>query len=148
MTYDNEDELKHWGIKGMHWGIRRYQNEDGSYTEEGKRRKSKGKTYSDDYWNAHDKKDPKYMSDRELQQRINRLNNENQYKNLTKSKKQKFAEGVVKSGKKFIGATVGVAVTGLALKYTREHLPDVINSGKNFVEGTLWTAGALMRKMS
>lgn len=31
-------ELKHWGIKGMKWGIRRYQNEDGTLTPEGKRR--------------------------------------------------------------------------------------------------------------
>ena len=28
--------LIHHGIKGQKWGIRRYQNEDGSYTEEGK----------------------------------------------------------------------------------------------------------------
>lgn len=33
-----EDYLEHHGIKGMHWGIRRYQNADGSLTEEGKRR--------------------------------------------------------------------------------------------------------------
>ena len=33
--YEN-DELKHWGIIGMHWGIRRFQNEDGSLTPEGR----------------------------------------------------------------------------------------------------------------
>lgn len=33
-----ETYLMHYGIKGQKWGIRRYQNEDGSYTEEGKRR--------------------------------------------------------------------------------------------------------------
>ena len=30
--------LVHHGIKGMHWGVRRYQNPDGSYTAEGKKR--------------------------------------------------------------------------------------------------------------
>ena len=32
----NEDELKHWGILDMHWGVRRYQNPDGSLTELGR----------------------------------------------------------------------------------------------------------------
>lgn len=30
--------LVHHGIKGQRWGIRRYQNEDGTFTEEGKKR--------------------------------------------------------------------------------------------------------------
>lgn len=33
-----ENELMHWGIKGMKWGVRRYQNKDGSLTPAGKRR--------------------------------------------------------------------------------------------------------------
>ena len=27
--------LSHWGIKGQKWGVRRFQNEDGTYTQEG-----------------------------------------------------------------------------------------------------------------
>mgnify|MGYP002525769137 CR=1 FL=1 len=32
-----DDILKHYGVKGMHWGVRRYQNTDGSLTPEGRR---------------------------------------------------------------------------------------------------------------
>lgn len=31
-------ELCHWGIRGMRWGVRRYQNKDGSLTKAGARR--------------------------------------------------------------------------------------------------------------
>lgn len=31
-------DLYHWGIKGMRWGVRRYQNKDGSLTKAGKKR--------------------------------------------------------------------------------------------------------------
>lgn len=35
------DELYHHGTKGMKWGIRRYQNADGSLTNEGRLRYQK-----------------------------------------------------------------------------------------------------------
>lgn len=31
-------ELYHWGIKGQKWGVRRYQNKDGSLTPAGRKR--------------------------------------------------------------------------------------------------------------
>lgn len=38
MEYSYRNELYHHGIKGQKWGVRRYQNEDGSLTKEGKER--------------------------------------------------------------------------------------------------------------
>ena len=35
---EKEDHLEHHGVLGQKWGIRRYQNKDGSLTDEGKRR--------------------------------------------------------------------------------------------------------------
>ena len=38
ITRTSPDELKHFGIKGQKWGVRRFENPDGTLTEEGKAR--------------------------------------------------------------------------------------------------------------
>lgn len=42
--YKYPDYLMHHGVKGMRWGIRRYQNKDGSLTNAGKKHVSNYKT--------------------------------------------------------------------------------------------------------
>lgn len=47
VTLGPDDSLAHYGIKGQKWGIRRFQNSDGSLTAEGKLRYGDGITKED-----------------------------------------------------------------------------------------------------
>ena len=67
------DEFYHSGVKGMKWGIRRYQNEDGTLTDAGKVR------YNPD----GSKKRVEKMSDAELNKANQRLSAEQNYNRLT-----------------------------------------------------------------
>ena len=88
-SFISDDELYHYGIKGQKWGIRRYQNKDGSLTAAGKKRRSS----SDEVRN---------MSTDELRQKVRRLNNEQRYIDLTKSSSSsisKTADGIERASR-------------------------------------------------
>jgi hypothetical protein len=94
-----DNSLRHWGIKGMKWGIRKDRDASG-----GGSRPSKGKSSTD-----NDSKKPvsipqkkrkiTELSDAELREKINRLEMEKRYKSLVKEEKSSPA---ATRGKKFV----------------------------------------------
>lgn len=83
------DELCHYGVLGMKWGVRRYQNKDGSLTTKGKKRYSSDASKSDKKEDTKPKKKSiSEMSDEELSKAIKRLEIEKRYRDLTKESRQ------------------------------------------------------------
>lgn len=84
------DYISHFGVKGMKWGIRRYQNRDGTLTPEG--RKRYGRSEDSEKVRELRKKPVSAMSNQELETVIRRMNLERQYRDLKSSE--------INSGKK------------------------------------------------
>lgn len=106
-----EYELYHWGIKGMKWGIRRFQNKDGSLTPAGRKRYGDGSDGTSGQGKTASKpKSIKDMSDEELRTKVNRLTLEKNALDLERQvsslSPQKVAKGqgfVQKIGKEVVG---------------------------------------------
>ena len=147
---DTQYRLYHSGIKGQKWGVRLYQNPDGSLTPLGRiryakqqkaRRKNLEKVrpakaskvskkddsdISDDYREAHTKKDIKSMSDAELKKRLSRIQMEDNY---TKLKRQnintgkRYVQGFIKTA----GTVATVMTTAINLYNNSNTIKDIIN---------------------
>ena len=84
------DELYHYGVPGMKWGVRRDRRSKGFKRTVSKKAKAAKIRFqnttgsrSSNALKAYRKKDINKMSNKELQTAINRMNLERQYRNLT-----------------------------------------------------------------
>lgn len=115
--YQNTDELYHHGVLGMKWGVRRYQNKDGSLTPKGKKR------YSEDYNESRNikRKGIKRMSNDDLRKVNNRDSLERTYKNNNSKVGKTIA---------IVGTTAGVIGS---LNAILKNSPRVVANGKKAV---------------
>lgn len=126
MTNSNS-YFAHYGIKGQKWGVRRYQNKDGSYTSAGKIRR---RSYSSDYEETRElrKKSAKELSNEELKKLNKRMNLETEYNRLN-------PRGIYK------GQTVAKTIIGFSATvgglYAISKSPWV-KSGKELIKNINW----------
>lgn len=124
----DDTTLQHYGVLGMKWGVKRGSKLAGSSVNA---KKGNADNTHEDYKKAHDSKSAKTMSDKELRERLNRLQMEQQYSKLKSSdvnRGKQYLDKIVKAG-----TTVAtVTTTGLTIYNNIDKIKNIINktSGK------------------
>lgn len=120
----NEEMLEHHGIKGQKWGVRRFQNKDGTRTALGKKRESSPDAKEKEARKA-DVKNRRTMSDADLKKRIERMRLEKEYKTLVDEDTapgKRYVSGILSAaGKKTLTiAAAGALAYGVKAAMTKE----------------------------
>lgn len=112
------NNLRHHGIPGQKWGVRRFQNKDGSLTAAGKKRAKDGNSVVKDE-RKEASKNRRNLSDADLKKRIERMKLEKEMKDLTDadlSPGKKFINEVLSTSGKRVATTVVTGATLYAIK--------------------------------